>query len=112
MLQKDELENYKSKLELERKRIQTELTTEEKPVDFGGDVDHQDEEADEAEEFDNKLAVTQALKDQLNEIDMALNRMKLGTYGICTKCGKEIEKEVLDLVPESELCETDKKASI
>ncbi len=109
MLEKSDIEKYQAKLEQERRRLLAELENEQ-PQDFGSDVESTlDEESDESEDFSNKLAIQQALKDQLNEIDGALNRIRQGTYGICTKCGKEIEKEILELVPESELCETDKK---
>jgi RNA polymerase-binding transcription factor DksA len=47
----------------------------------------------------------------VNEIDAALNKITAGTYGKCERCGKEIEKEVLDLVPESQLCEEHKKSA-
>ena len=111
MLEKSELEKYKSALEHSRRRLVTEIENE-KPADFGSDVETDfEEEADEAEELSNKLVIQQALKDQLNEIDGALNRITQGIYGICIKCGKDIEKEVLDLVPESELCMSCKKES-
>ncbi|MDO8504443.1 MAG: TraR/DksA C4-type zinc finger protein [Candidatus Liptonbacteria bacterium] len=111
MLEKSDIEKYQSALEHSRRRLVTEIESE-KPADFGSDVESSfDEEADEAEELNNKLVIQRALKDQLNEIDGALNRVKLGSYGACIKCGKEIEKEVLDLVPESELCEGCKKTA-
>lgn len=34
----------------------------------------------------------------------ALNRIALGTYGICSVCGKEIPKKRLDLVPAALAC--------
>ncbi len=112
MLQTSEIEKYRSELDQERRRLVAEIEKEQ-PADFGSDVESTfDEEADEAEELNNKLVAQRALKDRLNEIDMALNRIKLGTYGACTKCGKEIEKEILDLVPESELCGECKKNSL
>lgn len=109
MLQKSEIEKYQSELEQERRRLVTEIESE-KPADFGSDPEtDMEEESDEAEDFANKVAIKDTLKKRLNEIDMAINRIKLGTYGVCVKCGMEIEKEVLNLVPESELCEACKK---
>lgn len=110
MLEKSEIEKYQARLEQDRRRLLTEIESE-KPADFGSDVEGEaaEEESDESEELANKLAIQQALKDQLNEIDGALNRIRQGTYGTCVKCGKQIEKEVLDLVPESELCEEHKR---
>lgn len=113
MLEKSEVEKYQAKLEQERRRVLAEIESE-KPADFGSDVEGEaaEEESDESEEFNNKLAIQRALKDQLNEIDGALNRVRQGTYGVCIKCGKEIEKEILELVPESELCGACKKISV
>lgn len=79
------------------------------PEDFGSDIDAGDEETNEAEGFANQLALVQTLKDRVQEIDDALDRVAAGTYGICVKCGSEISKEILDLAPESALCEECKK---
>jgi len=109
MLTKEEIEKYQSALEQERRLLVAEIENE-KPADFGSEPDGElEEEADESEDFANKVAIKDTLKNRLSEIDMALARTKDGTYGVCEKCGKDIEKEILDIVPESNLCETCKK---
>ncbi len=40
----------------------------------------------------------------LTEIDAALKRIEGGTYGTCTKCGREIAPERLDAYPWASLC--------
>ncbi|MGB9825014.1 MAG: TraR/DksA family transcriptional regulator [Candidatus Hydrothermia bacterium] len=40
----------------------------------------------------------------LKEIDEALSRLSTGKYGICEKCGKEIEIERLELIPWTRYC--------
>jgi RNA polymerase-binding protein DksA len=40
----------------------------------------------------------------LAEIDAALERLDNGTYGTCTKCGKEIPAERLEAAPWASLC--------
>jgi RNA polymerase-binding protein DksA len=40
----------------------------------------------------------------LAEIDAALKRIEDGTYGKCTKCGKEIAPERLEVYPWASLC--------
>ena len=87
-----------------------EIKQTETPSKFGSDVDHFDEETDEAEEMGNQLAIGQDLKNRLAEIDIALGKIKSGGYGICEKCGKNIEKEILDVDPESRFCKEDKLA--
>ena len=104
MITQDDLAVYKQKLEEEKARLMKEVGKEEKPPVFGDEVDSGDEDADEAEEFSNQLAVSQTLKDRVNEITDALDRMETGRFGECTNCGNPISKEVLDLVPESALC--------
>lgn len=110
MISNEEIEKYKSQLEQEKRRVITEIENS-NPQDFGSDVESDmSEEADEAEEMNDQLAVQASLKETLNEIDMALAKIQKGTYGKCEKCGGEIEKKVLDLVPESALCENCKLA--
>jgi RNA polymerase-binding protein DksA len=40
----------------------------------------------------------------LAKIDAALQRIEDGTYGICTNCGREIQRERLEATPWAELC--------
>ena len=91
--------------------IAEEIARDEKPVDFGDDIDHEDEATDKSEEVGNQLAAAQELKDRLNEIDIALGKIRDGTYGACEKCGKDIDPEVLAIDPESRFCKTCKLRS-
>lgn len=58
--------------------------------------------------FDRDFALNRVSLDQdiMFEIDDALNRLALGTYGICDSCGKGIEKARLKAVPYSRMCIT------
>lgn len=40
----------------------------------------------------------------LKEIDAALSRLSKGNFGICEKCGGEIEPERLELIPWTRYC--------
>lgn len=71
--------------------------------EFGTDVDP-DEGADEVEEFSNVLALERRLEDRLNLITGALTKMKQGRYGICERCGKPINPERLEAMPEATTC--------
>ena len=42
----------------------------------------------------------------LNEINEALDKISDGSYGICANCHKKIEKDRLDIIPETTLCAT------
>jgi len=108
---KEKIDEYKKKLEQEKRLISAEIEKNEKPVDFGDDIDHFEEESDEAEEVGNQLAIAQGLKGRFDDIEMALEKIKLGTYGTCENCGKPIEEEILDIDPESRLCKSCKLAA-
>jgi len=92
------------KLQEEYDRLTLEIEEISKPQDFGDDVDGLDEETDESESAANRLAIVQTLKDRVNEIAAALQRIENGTYAICTECGKSISSDILETVPESALC--------
>ena len=111
MLSPQKIQEYTERMERERTTLLEELKKNEAPEDFGSDTEDNSEEANEAQELGNQISISQVLKERLNEIDGALNRIQTKTYGICKKCGMEISEKLLDLVPESELCEVCKKAS-
>lgn len=104
----DQLKEYKVKLEKERGLILAEINREEKPASFGSDVDHGDEASDASEDLGNQMAVANDLKNRLSEIDIALGKIQTGGYGICEKCGKPIEREILEIDPESRFCKEHK----
>jgi len=64
-----------------------------------------EEEADEVEEFGMRLALEQSMEEQLKTIDLALSKIKRGTYGICDKCGKEIPHGRLKAYPQASFCQ-------
>ena len=60
--------------------------------------------ADEVEEYEAKLPVEYSLEMRLKNINLALKKIKEGKYGICEKCGKEIDEKRLKIVPEARFC--------
>ncbi len=111
MITQEDLAIYKKKLEAEKERLMKEVGKEEKPADFGADLDAGDEETDEAEEFSNQVAMSQTLKDRVGEINDALDRLETGNFGVCANCGGQISKDVLDVAPEPALCAVCKLAA-
>ena len=103
-MNQEQLKEYKLKLEKERALVSAEIASDEKPVDFGSDIDHGDEGSDKSEEVGDQLAAAQDLKDRLSEIDIALGKIQSDTYGTCEKCGNPIEHEILAIDPESRFC--------
>lgn len=107
MLTEKEIENLKKKLEKEQADIMAELNGLQKSeaVDMGHETaDIQDEQADEAEELNTDLAISQPLKERLEGVKATLFKIEQGKFGFCEKCGAEIEKEILEIDPESRWC--------
>lgn len=98
------IDSYKAKLEKEMALLLSEIKDNEKPVDFGRDPEDMDEGTDRAEEIGNRLSVAEDLRNRLDEVTDALDKIRRGTYGICEKCGKEIGTDILDVDPESRVC--------
>lgn len=109
MPNKTNYKKYEEELLKEKGLLMKEVGSDKSSVDFGDDVDSMEEESDEAEEKTNVLGVQEAVKNRINEIDAALNKIAKDEYGICEKCGGEISDNVLDAAPESLLCESCKK---
>jgi len=65
--------------------------------------------ADEVEEYEARLPVEYSLETRLRDIDLALEKIKKGGYGICEKCQKEIEEKRLKVYPEAKNCLNCKK---
>ncbi len=106
---KEKISAYEKKLRNQKEKLMVEIKKYSEAEDFGNDIDHLEEEADESESYANRMSIASALKSQVNEIDMALNKIGMGTYGTCTKCNQEISEKVLEAAPESELCVDCKK---
>ncbi|NLB59635.1 MAG: TraR/DksA family transcriptional regulator [Lentisphaerae bacterium] len=56
--------------------------------------------------FDRDFALNRVSmgQDILLEIDEALNRIQMGSYGICEDCGRAIEQARMDALPYSRMC--------
>lgn len=63
-----------------------------------------DEEADEVEEYEARLAAEHSLESRLLEVVRALERAQKQTYGVCAKCNKSIPIERLRANPAAEFC--------
>ena len=58
-----------------------------------------EEEADEVEEYELRLATEESLESRLLAVNHALSAMQNQTYGICVKCKKQIPVERLKANP-------------
>ena len=70
--------------------------------------EQQESELEESAQKDRITRLTSRLKDRdrqkIREIDAALERLAVGTYGECEKCEREIRIERLRVLPTTTLC--------
>jgi len=116
---KKELDDLRQRLLDEQTELNEQLTTIEETSfstsqsDLSGEVSFDEENADAGTftfERERDLSIENNVRDLLGKIDRALTRMEEGTYGICTRCGKPIEKARLKALPYVELCIKDAQA--
>ena len=116
---KKELDELRQRLEAERAELQVQLTTIEETSfansqsDISGEVSFDEENADAGTftfERERDLSIENNVRDLMGKIDRALARMEDATYGICTRCGRPIEKARLKALPYADLCIKDAQA--
>lgn len=56
-----------------------------------------------AEQGEN-LSLAAALRDQLEDVEGALERIEAGTYGTCQECGAQISEARLEAMPATPFC--------
>lgn len=110
-----DMEQFKKRLLLEQTQLEEELsgigqknlqgTGGWEATSGGMEVDAADdnEVADKFEELEENSGVLNKLDGQLKEVKAALDRIGKGTYGVCEKCGKPIEKERLEANPSARI---------
>jgi len=116
------IKNFKEKLEKRKKEIENQLRSFAKegkiPEDWETKFPHYNGEsgggaleraADEVEEYEILRSIEQSLELKLRDINLALEKIKKGNYGICEKCGGEIEFERLEAIPEARFCKKCKR---
>jgi DnaK suppressor protein len=118
-LTKKELDELRERLLAERVELEEQLATLEENTfaasqsDMSGEVAFDDETADAGTatfERERDLSIENNVKDLLAKIDRAIRRMDAGTYGLCDRCGKPIEKARIKALPYVDLCIKDAQA--
>ena len=56
-------------------------------------------QADRAEDYEARTSLLRSLSERLEDINHALTKFDLGTYGICENTGEEISSERLEANP-------------
>ncbi|HOG46805.1 MAG TPA: TraR/DksA C4-type zinc finger protein [Anaerolineae bacterium] len=100
--EQDRLEKERQRTEEEIARLRSYLETE-LERSTGEDDDAVDTAAD-IYEREKTLALIRTLEDKLASIEHALHSSITGRYGICERCGTEIEPGRLEIMPHATLC--------
>ena len=119
--EKKDLEAFKQRLLDERGELQAQLTELEESSfstpqsDMSGEVSFDEEYADSGTftfERERDLSIENNVRDLMGKIDKALGRISEGTFGICERCGKPIEKARIRALPYANLCIKDAQAEV
>ena len=117
---KKELAELKKRLLDEREQLQKQAAEIEE-TSFGGaqselsgDLASFDEEFADAGtatfEREKDLSLTNNIRDLTDKVEHALERLEEGSYGLCERCGRPIEKARIKALPYATLCIKDKQA--
>jgi RNA polymerase-binding protein DksA len=118
-LTKTEIKELKAQLETERADLLAQYKELEESSfgtnqsDLTGEMAFDEEYADAGTatfERERDLSLVNNLRDLMDRIDKALVKIEDGTYGLCDRCGKPIEKLRLKALPYANLCIKDKQA--
>ncbi|MGI9290312.1 MAG: TraR/DksA family transcriptional regulator [Gammaproteobacteria bacterium] len=91
--------------ELEQKKTELSIRVDKIKADIGRGLDADSKE--QAAQLENQEVLdglANEAVDEIAKISAALKRMDEGVYGLCTKCGAEIDRRRLDARPHSSCC--------
>lgn len=105
-----ELTRYRDLLDEQKEALRRQL------ADMGADPDQINtvdgldfdfgfaDSAQSTAERNKVLAVIERLRENLHDVDLALEKIEKGTFGICERCGEPINPERLEAIPYARLC--------
>lgn len=105
---------FRKRLLAEKTRVEQQLrgvealdessTAQDELGDLAAYDQHQADSATLTFEREKDMAIEEGLKDELEQIEMALGKIEAGTYGICDRCKKPIAEPRLEALPYATLC--------
>jgi DnaK suppressor protein len=102
-LLRSRLEGMKKNLSEELEQLKSTV----RPADErreGSPFGKREEEATESFELEKRLTLEKRIREQLAEVEHALQKFKDGTYGSCDNCGQPIDPARLEALPQASLC--------
>lgn len=113
-MKKQRMQYYRTKLQNERNRVEEliKLMRKNETIDSRSEIaselsfydNHPADLASEISDIERGTAFKRNEESILKKIDSALESIKTGNYGICKKCGVEINEERLEFIPYAEYC--------
>jgi DnaK suppressor protein len=97
------LESEKQRLTDELEQLQTSASSSDERRE-GSPFGKREEEATETLELEKRLVLENRIRQELAGIEHALQKFEEGTYGKCDNCGKPIDPERLEALPQASLC--------
>jgi DnaK suppressor protein len=101
--QHDQLQAEHKRLTDELTQLQTNKSTAEERRE-GSPFGKREEEATETLELEKRLALENRVRQEIAAVEHALEKIAKGTYGLCDNCGKKIDPERLEALPQASLC--------
>jgi DnaK suppressor protein len=106
----DKYKHLRVQLESEKKRhaeelakLQTNASTSEERRE-GSPFGKREEEATETLELEKRLALENRIRQEISDIEHALEKFEKGNYGLCENCGQPIDPERLEVLPQAAYC--------
>lgn len=70
----------------------------------GGQVDESADAATGTFELEKTITLGESARHRLHEVEDAIRKFELGTYGRCEQCGRPIDRERLKVLPQTKFC--------
>jgi DnaK suppressor protein len=101
-IMKNHLENERRRLEDQLQQLKASRPTENRRE--GSPFGKREEEATETADLENRIALEKHTRDQMAEVEKALDKFEKGKYGLCESCGKPINPARLEALPQALYC--------
>lgn len=104
-----DLKLIRARLDNERKRLlevleQTQASAAGEDRREGSPFGKREEEATQSFELEKRLALIKQIKENLADVDRAIEKFEKGTYGRCDICNKPIDPNRLEALPAATQC--------
>jgi len=101
--QREQLDVEHKHLTDELAQLETNKSTAEERRE-GSPFGKREEEATETLELEKRLALENRIRQEMAAVEHAMEKIEKGTYGLCDNCGKKIDPNRLEALPQASLC--------